>query len=279
MKHLLILVVAVVLSSCTKKAESTKEAITDKRTAVEMVTDYGVIVLELYNETPKHRDNFIKLANDGAFDSVLFHRVIENFMIQGGDPDSKNAQPGDTLGNGGLDYRVDAEFVPSLFHKKGALGAARDGNLARASSSMQFYIVQGKVHNDSLLTVAEGRINGWLGQHYFKNDSANSDLVAALEQAEKDDDWVLYTQINDSIKSMAEGYENFEPYSIPESQRQVYKTTGGTPHLDQNYTVFGEVVKGLEVVDSIAAVQTGVYDRPVADVRIQTVRVVGNNRD
>lgn len=273
-KNSLILFVFAALWSCTKKAETTETATVEKRTAIEIVTDYGSIILELYNETPKHRDNFIKLANDGVLDSVLFHRVIESFMIQAGDPDSKNAQPGDTLGNGGLDYRVDAEFNPTLFHKKGALGAARDGNPARASSSTQFYIVQGKVFNDSLLEVAEGRINGWLRENAFKNDSTNQSIMAELLKAEEADDWELYSQISDSVRTLAKDYEGFDSYSIPDSQRMVYKSLGGTPHLDQNYTVFGEVVKGLEVVDSIAATQTGVMDRPVNDIRILSVRVL-----
>ena len=260
--------------SCTQKAKQAEELAEERRTSIEMVTDKGIIVLELYNETPKHRDNFMKLAKEGVLDSVLFHRVIENFMIQGGDPDSKNAQPGDTLGNGGLDYTVDAEFIPSLFHKKGALGAARDGNLARASSSTQFYIVQGKVFNDSLLEVAEGRINGWLKQNAFKNDTSNKDIVSELLKAEKAEDWSRHTQLNNSINELMEDYQNFEKYTIPEEHRVVYKTLGGTPHLDQNYTVFGEVVKGLEIVDSIAAVQTGAMDRPMDDVRILSVRVL-----
>ncbi|MEO9803951.1 MAG: peptidylprolyl isomerase [Reichenbachiella sp.] len=259
--------------SCNTKTTATESEV-EKRTSIEMVTDYGTMVIELYNETPLHRDNFVKLANDGAFDSLLFHRVIEKFMIQGGDPDSKNALPEDTLGNGGLSYKVDAEFNSKLFHKKGALGAARDGNLQRASSSMQFYIVQGKVFNDSLLTVAETRINGWLATRYFKNDTANRSLTDALQKAEDDENWEQYTLLNDSISSLAKQYDNFERYTIPEEQRAVYKSIGGTPHLDQNYTVFGEVVKGLAVVDSIAAVQTGVYDRPLTDTRIRTVRVL-----
>lgn len=270
---LLLLTIPVLWSCSTKKTsyESSEEA---KRTSIEMVTDYGTMIIELYNETPLHRDNFVKLAEEGAFDSLLFHRVIEKFMIQGGDPDSKNAQPEDTLGNGGLSYKVDAEFKPELFHKKGALGAARDGNLQRASSSMQFYIVQGKVFNDSLLTAAETRINGWLATHYFKHDTANQSLTNALQKAEADENWEQYALLNDSIKSLAKDYDNFEQYIIPDEHREVYKSLGGTPHLDQNYTVFGEVVKGLEVVDSISAVQTGVYDRPITDTRIQTVRVL-----
>ncbi len=270
LKIFLFCIYSTLLWSCNERQNKADK----KRVAIEMLTDKGTIILELYNETPKHRDNFIKLANEGILDSVLFHRVIENFMIQGGDIDSKNALPGDTLGNGELDYRVDAEFNPALFHKKGVLGAARDGNLERASSSTQFYIVQGKVFNDSLLTLAENRINGWLADHFCRKDPANKLLVDSLQNAEKQEDMNAYNLYNDSLTSIAKTYTNFEKYSIPEAQREVYKTLGGTPHLDQNYTVFGEVVKGLEVVDSIAALRTGLFDRPVKDVRIYSVKVL-----
>lgn len=269
------LLLAISLIGCNPKKSSTESTgETEKRTSIELVTAYGTMIIELYNETPLHRDNFIELAREGSFDSLLFHRVIETFMIQGGDPDSKYAQPEDTLGNGGLPYKVEAEFHPELFHKKGALGAARDGNLKRASSSMQFYIVQGKVFNDSLLQAAETRINGWLRTHYYKNDSANQSIVAAWSKAEQEENWEWYELLNDSISSLAKGYEDYEHYTIPDTHRAVYKSIGGTPHLDQNYTVFGEVVKGLEVIDSIAAVQTGVYDRPITDTRMISVRVL-----
>jgi peptidyl-prolyl cis-trans isomerase B (cyclophilin B) len=173
-------------------------------------------IVKLYNETPQHRDNFVKLVKKGFFDGTLFHRVIKNFMIQGGDPDSKNAKPNQVLGDGGLNYTVPAEFNAELFHKKGVLAAARDENPAKASSSTQFYLVQGKVFTDKELnTLEQTRLKG---------------------------------------------------RKIPENQRQVYKTIGGTPHLDQSYTVFGEIVKGLELVDDIAAVKTGANDRPVTDV-------------
>jgi cyclophilin family peptidyl-prolyl cis-trans isomerase len=258
---------------CDTKTESlnSKE---EQRKTVEMVTDYGTMVIELYNETPLHRDNFIKLAKESAYDSLLFHRVIDKFMIQSGDPDSKNAKLGDTLGNGGLPYKVAAEFSADLFHKKGVLAAARDGNPERASSSMQFYIVQGKVWNDSLLDKAEIRINGWLAEHYFKNDLVNKSLLDSLQKAIDGENMDRYTLLSDSIRSMSKSYENFDRYAIPEAHRQIYRTIGGTPHLDQNYTVYGEVIKGIEVVDSIASVQTGTFDRPMNDVRIISVRVL-----
>lgn len=209
------------LSLCLVSAFAAKP----KNQYVKISTSKGEVIIKLYNETPLHRDNFLKLAKEGFFDGTLFHRVIKAFMIQGGDPDSKNANAGAELGNGGPKYTIPAEFVDSLFHKKGVLAAAREGdseNPTKASSGSQFYIVQGKVWNDSTLNSVE-------------------------------------------TKRMK--------FKIPEWQRQVYKTIGGTPHLDRNYTVFGEVVKGLEMVDNIAAEPTGKGDRPVTDVKM-TVTVL-----
>jgi len=238
-----------------------------------MRTDKGTMLIELYNETPLHRDNFIKLAGDKALDSLLFHRVINEFMIQGGDPDSKYAKAEDTLGNGDLPYLVDAEIHPDLFHKKGVLAAARDDTPTRASSAMQFYIVQGKVWNDSLLDRSEGRINNWLAEHQLKQDSIHEPLLDALQESYKNGDRELATLLSDSILNVAKTYTAFKTYTISESHRQVYRTIGGTPHLDQNYTVFGEVVSGFDVIDSIATVKTNPMDRPLLDVRIQSVRV------
>ena len=269
----LIVVLFLVVFSCDKK-EAVPEITEEQRQKIEMITDRGTMVIELYNETSLHRDNFLKLVNERTYDSVLFHRVINEFMIQSGDPDSKNAKPGDTLGNGGLDYTVDAEFNPNLFHKKGVLAAARDGNLERASSSTQFYIVQGKVQNDSLLKVNQTRINSWLAEYYVKKDSTYKNIADALDNAIQQDNWDTYNLYNDSIKSIAKTYSNFKKYTIPKSHRKVYKSIGGTPHLDQNYTVFGEVVKGLEIIDSIAAVKTNDLDRPVKDIRIISVKVL-----
>lgn len=264
------------LVSCDTKKQSSDDSVEESevRRLVELVTDHGSMTIELYNETPLHRDNFIKLSEEGMYDSLLFHRVINEFMIQSGDPDSKNAMAGDTLGNGGLDYKVPAEFNKALFHKKGVLAAARDGNPERASSSTQFYIVQGKVFNDSLLDKAEERINGWLGEFYFKQDPKNKSLVDSLQSAIDNENFERYAFFNDSIRKMAENYDEFDRYVIPESHREVYRTTGGTPHLDQNYTVYGEVIQGIEVIDSIASEETGPFDRPVTDIRIQSVRVV-----
>jgi cyclophilin family peptidyl-prolyl cis-trans isomerase len=176
-----------------------------------------------------HRDNFLRLVKSHYYDGVLFHRVIKNFMIQGGDPESKNAKAGQPLGNGGPSYTIPAEFRVTLFHKKGVLAAAREGdnvNPEKKSSGSQFYIVQGKKFTDGALdTLERVRRNG---------------------------------------------------KKLPEAHRQVYKTVGGTPHLDENYTVYGEVVKGLDVVDAIAAVQTSrdPADRPVEDVKIIRAKLI-----
>ncbi len=254
--------------------ETKKEAAPAERDTVEMVTTAGTLRIALYNETPQHRDNFLKLVREGAYDSLLFHRVIENFMVQGGDPDSKHALPGDTLGNGGLPYKVPAEFHPDLFHKKGVLAAARTGNPERASSAMQFYLVQGRVLTDSLLVRAEGTINEWLAEYYVLQDPAYQTLLDSLQKAEAGEDWKRFGMLRDSVRVLAKTYQNFERYTIPEAHRQVYKTLGGTPFLDQNYTVFGEVVEGLAVIDSIAKTPTNDLDRPLNDVRILEVRVV-----
>lgn len=186
------------------------------QTKVRIETPYGDMVVKLYDETPKHRDNFIKLVKEGFYDNLLFHRVIENFMIQGGDPDSKGAPSGKMLGVGDVGYTVPAEFVPGLYHKKGALSAARQGdavNPAKASSGCQFYIVQGQVYPQEMFAMFESR----------------------------------GLKLNDD-------------------QKRLYGTVGGTPHLDGDYTVFGEVIEGLDVIDKIAAVQTDRADRPVEDV-------------
>jgi cyclophilin family peptidyl-prolyl cis-trans isomerase len=186
---------------------------------VRIKTSQGECVIMLYNATPQHRDNFLKLAKDGFYNGTLFHRVIQSFMIQGGDPDSKTAKPGQALGEGDLGYRVPAEFRSNLFHKKGVLAAARDTNAAKASSASQFYLVQGKTFTDAQLDMIET--------------------------------------------------QRLQGRKIPVEHRQVYKTLGGTPHLDQNYTVYGEVIQGLEMVDRIAAVKTSKGDRPETDVRME----------
>jgi len=197
-----------------------------KKRDVLLQTSMGDIVIRLSDSTPLHRDNFLKLVKTHFYDSVIFHRVIKNFMIQGGDPESKTAPAGKPLGNGGPSYRVPAEFRPTLFHKKGVIAAARDNNPEKSSSGSQFYLTQGKVFTDA-------------------------------------------------------GLDSVETYrikrKIPTEQREVYKTLGGVPHLDQNYTVYGEVVKGIDVIDKIAAVPTSKAadrDRPIENVVIIKAKLI-----
>lgn len=260
--------------ACAQQEKVTKEQPERK---IHLVTNYGEIVLKLYNETPLHRDNFTKIVDEGVLDSVLFHRVIESFMIQAGDTSSKKSKATDTLGGSDLPYAVPAEITKTLFHKKGVLAAARSDTPTRESSSTQFYIVQGKVFNDSLLDNAEKRINTWLSQHFVKQDPLHKEKLDSLNVALKEENWKEFGRINNQFRELAKEYTNFESYSIPEAHKTVYKTIGGTPHLDQNYTVFGEVVAGLKIVDSIAAVETNKMDRPLKDVRILKARVVNES--
>ncbi|MBR4537006.1 MAG: peptidylprolyl isomerase [Bacteroidales bacterium] len=198
---------------------------TDKPVKVEMTTSLGKMVFVLYNDTPLHRDNFLKLVKSHTYDSLLFHRVIKNFMIQAGDPNSRKAKPNQMLGDGTLGYTIPAEFRSNHIHKKGALCAARQGdnvNPRKESSASQFYVVQGQVWDERSLNMMEQRFGR----------------------------------------------------KFSEEQRKIYTTIGGTPHLDGDYTVFGELVEGMDVVDKIASVETGMADRPVKDVRILKVKVI-----
>jgi cyclophilin family peptidyl-prolyl cis-trans isomerase len=241
-----------------------------------LVTDYGTIVFRLSDETPLHRNNFIRLVNGGFYDSLLFHRVVNTFLIQTGDPESKAASGGNNLGDVDLPYTIPAEFTAGLFHKRGAVNAARNDNPQRASSSTQFTIIQGRVYNDSTLSIAENRINGWLAGNRVVNDPANKvwfDLQEELANREEQSDSLEL--VREMIKSLIDAdLATSKRYEIPEAHRQVYKTVGGAAHLDQNYTVFGEVITGMEVVDSIARVQTNRGERPVEDVRIVTARMI-----
>jgi len=217
MKKILLLGSAALLLSVAASAQKTK---------VTIDTDSGRIVMMLYDGTPRHRDNMIKLAKQHFYDGLLWHRVIPGFVIQGGDPDSKNAPAGKALGNGDVGYKVPAEIVPQYFHKRGAVGMARDNNPEKASSGCQFYIVTGKVQTDADLTNAEKRIGR----------------------------------------------------PVPADQRKVYKEIGGTPFLDANYTVFGEVLEGMDVVDKIAKMPRDGADRPKTDIHILKLRAKKKKR-
>lgn len=232
-KFFIILLSITALSSCSsqKKIESeqketaksaTTETKNNKMTQILIKTSMGDITIALYNETPLHRDNFIKLVKESYYDGVLFHRIIKGFMIQTGDPDSKTAKPGQRLGMGGPAERIPAEFVPTLFHKRGAVAAARDNNPAKASSGSQFYIVDGDI---------------------FPQDKL--DMIAARTG------------------------KTFSPEQV-----QAYTTIGGAPFLDGDYTVFGEVVSGMEVVDKIAAQEKDGNDRPLEDIKIISAKII-----
>ncbi|MEK7226727.1 MAG: peptidylprolyl isomerase [Bacteroidota bacterium] len=230
MKKQIAFIVCIFLTALSYAQKDSTLKKKDRKRDVLLQTSMGDIVIRLSDSTPLHRDNFLKLVKVGFYDSILFHRVIKDFMIQGGDPDSRSAPAGKQLGNGGPKYTVPAEFVPTLFHKKGVIAAARTSdnvNPLKASSGSQFYLAQGKKFTDEELdNLEKTRLGG--------------------------------------IK-------------IPADQREVYKTVGGIPHLDRNYTVFGEVVKGIETIDKISAVATSRRadkDRPLTDVRIIKAKLV-----
>lgn len=238
-----------------------------------IVTDFGTIKLKLYNETPVHRDNFVKLIKAHYFDSLMFHRVIQNFMIQGGDPDSKNAPPLIELGNGGPGYNLPAEFNSRLFHKKGVLAAARDSDLenpSQSSSASQFYIVQGRIYNDSLLNIQAKRITKLKLFNTVVNRDENKLLLKRYQAFVKTQQEDSMKVLNDIITKQVEAeLPATKLYTFTDEQVKTYTTIGGTPHLDQSYTVFGEVYEGIEVIDSIAKQTVGKYNRPVSDIRMK----------
>ena len=248
----------------------------EKRTQVKIETTMGEIIVELYNETPKHRDNFIKLAKEGVYDSTLFHRVIRQFMIQAGDPESKNAADTAQLGSGDVGYTIPAEFVPKFYHKKGALAAARMGddvNPERASSGCQFYIVTGRKFRESQLLDMAGQKNNARMDTLF-NQLARKHMkeIYKLRKA-NDQDGLL--ELQDSLEAQAYAlYKGEEPFMFTPEQVTSYTTIGGAPHLDGSYTVFGQVVSGMETVEKIEGAKTGKADRPVENVRILKATVL-----
>jgi len=254
-----------IMASCNSPADKSHEIL--------ITTAYGDIRVKLYDKTPKHRDNFLKLAKEGYFDSTLFHRVIEHFMIQGGDPDSKNAKPGVLLGNGGPAYTIPAEIVPEYIHKRGVLAAAResdDVNPLKASSGSQFYIVQGKIFDEKGLDAVEVKVEKRTKQFILFNILHKPENSASLKEFEQ------FTQRKDSVQlqkliskfttEIEARYAQTIPFKLNAEQRKVYSTIGGTPHLDGAYTVFGEVVDGMDVVDKIAAIKTDTNDRPLINI-------------
>ena len=271
---LIIAVLVMVLAACG--AGSKKSTDMEKRTQVKIETTMGNIVVELYNETPKHRDNFIKLAKEGMYDSTLFHRVIKAFMIQAGDPDSKNANDTAQLGGGDVGYTVPAEFVPKFFHKKGALAAARMGddvNPERASSGCQFYIVTGRKFREAQLLDMAGQKNNNRIDEIF-NELARKHMKEIYKMRKANDEAGLLA-LQDSLEAQATAqYKEEEPFMFTPEQIAAYTTVGGAPHLDGAYTVFGQVVEGIETVEKIEVTKTGKADRPVENVRILKTTVI-----
>ena len=234
-------------------------------------TPLGDITVRLYDETPLHRDNFLKLAREGYYDGTLFHRVIKNFMVQGGDPDSRDASPTAHLGAGGPDYTIPAEFNKALIHKKGALAAARQGdevNPEKRSSGSQFYIVTGEIYSAGKLTQLERQMAQQQLQNIFNGLVVENRSRIIELRKNRDNAGLMALQEDLQKKTYALAKEQGEPKYTPE-QREVYTSIGGTPFLDQNYTVFGEVEEGLDVVDKIQLVRTQTGDRPVEDITMQ----------
>lgn len=243
---------------------------------VDIKTSVGDIRIRLYGETPKHRDNFLKLVNEGFYNDVLFHRVINQFMIQTGDPESKGAPAGKSLGSGGPGYDIDAEIVyPQYFHKRGALAAARQGdevNPDRRSSGSQFYIVTGKVYNAGQLGQMEKQLQYQQMQTIF-NDLAKQYRDSIMNMRRNRDQAGLQALQEELVKKTeAEAAKN--PMTFTDAQREAYTTVGGTPHLDGTYTVFGEVVEGMDVVAKIETTATGSMDRPKEDIKIISMTIV-----
>jgi cyclophilin family peptidyl-prolyl cis-trans isomerase len=261
MKKFITLLPIFVILLGTGCAQKTDHVVTIK-------TKYGDMVAILYDETPKHKQNFIKLAKEHYYDSLLFHRVIRDFMIQGGDPESKNSRPGQRLGNGGPGYTIDAEIIPNFFHERGALSAARLGdqmNPTKASSGSQFYIVQGKKYPESELKTDPQKFGSAIQQ--FLQKPENSKYYDTLTNfyrsgnAEGHNNYIL------SLKPIIEQQLGIKvDKDISPEMLNLYTNIGGAPHLDGQYTVFGKVIKGLDVIDKIAALPKGPDDRPREDV-------------
>lgn len=249
-----------------------------KETQVVMKTSLGTIKLKLYNETPQHRDNFIKLVKEGQYNGLLFHRVIKDFMVQGGDVTSKDAPMSKQLGAGDLGYTVPAEFVyPKYFHKKGALSAARTGdevNPEKESSASQFYIVTGKVYKDAELAQMEKQKEGRLKQSIFAR--LQKENSAKIKAAYQSGDKAELAIIRDTLvgKTEMEAEKRKDETKLTPEQREAYKTIGGVPFLDNEYTVYGEVIEGLDVVDAIQNVKTNRQDRPLENIVIESVSII-----
>ena len=271
-KILLICLAFIALTACNagSKRQTNHHMENEKRTLVKLETTMGNITVALYNETPKHRDNFIKLVKEGVYDSTLFHRVIKQFMIQAGDPDSKNASDTAMLGSGDVGYTIPAEFNPKFFHKKGVLAAARQGddvNPEKASSGCQFYIVTGRKFTEPQLLGMENKINEQREEALF--DSLARQHMKEIYKMRKAGDNAGLLELQDTLEAQArELADKEEKFRFTPEQIKAYSTIGGAPQLDGSYTVFGEVTEGMEVVDNIEIAKTNRADRPIENIRI-----------
>lgn len=243
---------------------------------VEIETTAGKIIVKLFGDTPRHQENFLKLVKEGTYDGTLFHRVIDHFMIQAGDPDSKTAKPGQRLGSGDVGYTVEAEIVyPRHFHHRGALAAARQGdqvNPTRASSGCQFYIVTGDSVNEAMLDrMAQNQVYNQKEAEFRRLAQEKMDMIRGMQLA-GDNEGLMKLQ-NELIEQVEEKFKDAKA-ELPEELKAKYKEVGGAPHLDGQYTVFGEVVEGMDVVEKIEKAQTDGSDRPVEDIRIVSMKIL-----
>lgn len=277
-KLLALILMAATINSCGgASSQNAKAQTAQDETKVLIKTTVGDITIKLYNETPQHRDNFIKLVNEHYYDSTLFHRVIKDFMVQAGDPESKNAEKGAQLGAGGPGYTIPAEFVyPKYFHKRGALSAARQAdqvNPERKSSGSQFYIVTGKTYNKYELQDLEKQLRQRQGQGVFDRLVAqNMDSIMNMQMA-GDNDGIMKLQEELNAKTNQILKEQ-GPFKFTEEQVDAYMSEGGTPFLDNDYTVFGEVIDGMKAVYKIEQAGTDMNDRPRKDIRIISMEII-----
>lgn len=276
-RFLIICIIIAAITSCGASTKNnSKNMSSENQTIVKFETNVGDFTVALYNETPKHKENFIKLVKEGMYDSTLFHRVIKQFMVQAGDPKSKNASDTTTLGAGDVGYTIPAEFNNELFHKKGALAAARQGdevNPEKASSGCQFYIVTGRKFTEPKLLDMENQINEQREENIF-NSLAQKHMKEIYKMRKAGDNEGLL-ELQDTLESQANAMAmEEEPFKFTKKQIDAYTTIGGTPHLDGAYTVFGEVIEGMDTIEKIENSKTGRADRPTNDIRILKATVV-----
>ena len=264
------------ITACTGNQKKNNNMANDNATLVKIETTMGDITVKLYDETPKHKENFIKLVKEGVYDSTLFHRVIKNFMIQAGDPTSKTASATDTLGSGDVGYTIPAEFNPKFFHKRGVLAAARQGddvNPNKESSGCQFYIVTGRKFSEAQMINMENQMNEARLDTVFQALARKH--MKEIYKMRKANDMEGLMELQDSLENQARKEVAKEPaLKFTPEQIKAYTTVGGAPHLDGSYTVFGEVVDAMNVVAEIETAKTNRQDRPTQDIRILKATVV-----